>query len=305
MSNGLNDYAANTEMRIGLRKEFPPQLVSKLPATPKRPALDYVSHAAVTDRLNKEAPGWTFELERFIEFTDDKGLPHIMAVYGYMQIGSVRRYEVGEADGLDNYGRELKGAISDFIRRAAMRFGVALDLWSKEALIEEESSPPSEARSAASAPPLGSRAATGTGVAPGEETPVPTASEAGAAKATTGDAADVPASASGTVAASVDAAASGQGALETSALADGEAAASMGESTLPAPQDFELGDPDAKASTDQFERLLTVCGGNKNKAQLRLNRCTGQHFTWESAQEEATRREVAAAITGEKLEGVA
>lgn len=145
--NGLNDFSENTELREGLRRPFDPKLIQKLPATQKRPALDYVGHAAVTDRLNKEAPGWTYEIVRFVEIGGDAssdGLPHLMAVYGYMKIGSVVRYEVGEADGVAEYGRELKGAMSDFIRRAAMRFGVALDMWAKEDLNVALSAAPGE-----------------------------------------------------------------------------------------------------------------------------------------------------------------
>lgn len=145
--NGLNDFAENTELREGLRRPFDAKLINKLPATPKRPPLDYVGHAAVTDRLNKEAPGWTYEIVRFVEIGGDvsaDGLPHLMAVYGYMKIGNVVRYEVGEADGVAEYGRELKGAMSDFIRRAAMRFGVALDMWAKEDLNVALSAAPGE-----------------------------------------------------------------------------------------------------------------------------------------------------------------
>src|SRR6266540_4864150 len=136
--------------RDALRKPFQPNEISKLPGTAKRPPLDYVGHAAVTNRLNNAAPDWTYTIERVevrgsIERVGDErrfvssedGLPHVVAVFGTMTIGGVTRQEVGEVDSFTTYGLELKNAISDFIRRGAMRFGVALDLWSKEDLFSE------------------------------------------------------------------------------------------------------------------------------------------------------------------------
>ena len=140
-------YAENARMRQGLRAAFPPEQIGKLPATAKRPELSYVGHATVTDRLNKEAPDWSYSISpvvvrgtvivegrdrRFVP--DETGLPHVMAVFGSMTVGGVTRQEVGDVESFTTYGDELKKAISDFIRRGAMRFGVALDLWSKEDL---------------------------------------------------------------------------------------------------------------------------------------------------------------------------
>jgi hypothetical protein len=51
-----------------------------------------------------------------------------------MEVAGIRRYEVGEVERPSTYGDEAKKAVSDFIKRAAMRFGVALDLWAKEEL---------------------------------------------------------------------------------------------------------------------------------------------------------------------------
>lgn len=157
----------------GLRKPFDKAEVSRLPSSAKRPALDYVSHAAVTNRLNLSAPGWTYRIEpvvvrgsvvvedRHASFVpDESGLPHVIAVFGEMTIGGVSRQEVGEVDSFSTYGLELKNAISDFIRRAAMRFGVALDLWSKEELSSGESTATSTAGQP-SRPGMGGRAQAG------------------------------------------------------------------------------------------------------------------------------------------------
>src|SRR5207244_6194568 len=72
---------------------------------------------------------------------DPDGMPHLIAVYGWMEVGGVRRWEAGQVDNITTYGDELKKAISDFISRGAMRFGVALDLWSKQDLQTSVSSP--------------------------------------------------------------------------------------------------------------------------------------------------------------------
>ncbi len=112
----------------GLRKPFPPELIGKLPGSAKRPALDYVGHAAVTDRLNQCAPGWEFVvLDRFD--TGDSSWVHAR-----MAIDGVSRDEYGEGD-------DPKKAISDALKRCAMRWGVALDLWSKEDLSSGGPSP--------------------------------------------------------------------------------------------------------------------------------------------------------------------
>jgi len=129
-------FHSDPDMRADLRKPFPPHLISKLPATSKRPALDYVGHAAVTDRLNHAAPDWTYTVEP-VTVVDGGGTPHVVAVLGTLTVGGVSRTEAGAVDSFSSYGQELKEAISDFIRRGAMRFGVALDLWAKEDLTSE------------------------------------------------------------------------------------------------------------------------------------------------------------------------
>jgi hypothetical protein len=90
--------------------------------------LDYVGHAAVTDRLLTVDPLWSWEPFAL----DDVGLPALdkagnlwirLTIHGTARIG------VGD-------GKSAKEAIGDAIRNAAMRFGVALDLWAKDDLTE-------------------------------------------------------------------------------------------------------------------------------------------------------------------------
>lgn len=114
-------FARDQMVRDWLRKPFKPEQIGKLPATARRPALDFVGHAAVTDRLNRIAPDWTYTvLERFL-------FENKIWIHGSMTLGGVTREEFGDGD-------DPKEALGNFLRRAAMRFGVAIDLWSREEL---------------------------------------------------------------------------------------------------------------------------------------------------------------------------
>lgn len=127
-----------------LRKPFPKSVVGKLPKPYKAdsqkgacaechgyhglPAvhLDYVGHAAVTDRLLSVDPEWSWEPLA----VDDHGLPALDGkgnLWIRLTVCGVSRIGVGD-------GKSAKEVIGDAIRNAAMRFGVALDMWSKEDL---------------------------------------------------------------------------------------------------------------------------------------------------------------------------
>ena len=138
------------EQQAALRKPFPRESVGLLPRALKKdspkskcekcggyhgfPAihLDYVGHAAVTDRLLQVDPEWTWEP---VAFGPD-GLPLIDGNGGLwirLTVAGVTRLGYGHPDGKRG-GDAIKEAIGDALRNAAMRFGVALDLWSKEEL---------------------------------------------------------------------------------------------------------------------------------------------------------------------------
>lgn len=88
--------------------------------------LDYVGHAATTDRLLSVDPEWNYQ----IVTVDDSGNPLPVvgkALWIKLTVCGVTRYGYGD-------GSSIKECIGDAIRNAAMRFGVALDLWSKEEL---------------------------------------------------------------------------------------------------------------------------------------------------------------------------
>lgn len=127
-------FQDDQQMRDALRKPFGPGQIGKLPRGGR--SLDYVGHAAVTDRLNRIDPGWNYEIVERVEVEHPDGR-HLIAIIGAITIGGKTMIEAGDVDRPGRYGEELKLAIGDFIRRGAMRFGVALDLWSKEDLAQE------------------------------------------------------------------------------------------------------------------------------------------------------------------------
>ena len=146
----------NPEQALALRKPFPAESVGKLPkpvrsgdpdkgkcvAGSKYSAdgnycggyhsrsvhLDYVGHAATTDRLLTVDPDWSWEPFAL----DEHGLPALDRagnLWIRLTICGTTRIGVGD-------GKSAKECIGDAIRNAAMRFGVALDLWAKEDLVE-------------------------------------------------------------------------------------------------------------------------------------------------------------------------
>jgi hypothetical protein len=160
--------------------------------------IDTVNHAHVTNRLNAAAPGWTHGFDRWVETQGKDGMPHLLAVIGWMEVAGIRRYEVGEVERPSTYGDEAKKAVSDFIKRAAMRFGVALDLWAKEELeasaetTDADSSPasgkqvPSEPKPPASAeggptPDIARPSGAPPNLSPSEDAPVPSGGDSSSA----------------------------------------------------------------------------------------------------------------------------
>ena len=112
------------EAASALRRAFPATSIGKLPKGGIM--IDYVGHAATTDRLLSVDPLWTWEPLG----VDAQGLPAIDAagnLWIRLTVCGVTRIGVGD-------GKNMKERIGDAIRNAAMRFGVALDLWSKEEL---------------------------------------------------------------------------------------------------------------------------------------------------------------------------
>lgn len=132
-----------------LRKPFAPEHISKMPRggrgdntscrecggwhKPGAVHLDFVGHANVTARLLNVDPEWTWEPCAF----DERGLPALVwnsqgapiGLWIKLTVLGVTRYGYGSCEpGKFDAVKEL---IGDAIRNAAMRFGVALDLWAK------------------------------------------------------------------------------------------------------------------------------------------------------------------------------
>ncbi len=115
------------EQSLRLRAPFPPEAIGKIPKGGA--LLDYVGHAATTDRLLQVDPDWTWEPPTSDEL---QRLPGGDGMWIKLTVCGVTRFGWGD-------GKNIKEWISDAIRNAAMRFGVALDLWSKEDLRHDES----------------------------------------------------------------------------------------------------------------------------------------------------------------------
>lgn len=97
--------------------------------------LDYVGHAALTDRLLDADPNWNWEPmsigpDGAPSFDKNGGLWIKLTVCGVTRMG------YGHPDGKSG-GDAIKEVIGDALRNAAMRFGAALDLWHKGDLHDE------------------------------------------------------------------------------------------------------------------------------------------------------------------------
>ncbi|MBU6260603.1 MAG: hypothetical protein KGO01_19485, partial [Burkholderiales bacterium] len=130
-----------------LRAPFPAHQISKLPKPKSKDApkgrcnecggwhglpavhLDYVGHAALTDRLLDADALWAWEPLSL----DAAGLPALDQNGGLwirLTVCGVTRLGYGDAQGKSG-GDAMKERIGDALRNAAMRFGAALDLWHK------------------------------------------------------------------------------------------------------------------------------------------------------------------------------
>ena len=92
--------------------------------------IDYVGHADVTARLLEVDPTWTWDFAA----TSPEGIPWIDTNGGlWIRLTVLGVTRLGYGDPGKNKGRPegTKEAIGDALRNAAMRFGVALDLWAK------------------------------------------------------------------------------------------------------------------------------------------------------------------------------
>lgn len=142
-----------------LRATFPKESYGKLPKAGVPGGLDYVGHAAVTDRLLSVDPFWNWEPLAY----DQNGMPFFVRDQNGKPIGLWIKLTVlgvtrlGFGNVLPNAFDAEKQLIGDALRIAAARFGVALDLWSKaelESVVDAgqgHSAPPATIKQAAQA----------------------------------------------------------------------------------------------------------------------------------------------------------
>lgn len=99
---------------------------------PKMIHLDYVGHAALTDRLLEADPMWSWEPAALAPnglplFDQTGGLWIRLTVCGVTRLG----YGHAPSKEFQEPGAREKEIIGDALRNAAMRFGAALELWHK------------------------------------------------------------------------------------------------------------------------------------------------------------------------------
>jgi len=107
-----------------------PKIIGKLPRGGT--SLDFVGHADVTKMLIEIDSEWTwepvaFDVNGLPAYRVENGMAHMA---GWMTIHGVRRLGIGSVQA--SKPDLLKELASDFIRNAAMRFGVCLALWTKQ-----------------------------------------------------------------------------------------------------------------------------------------------------------------------------
>lgn len=106
-----------------------PKIVGKLPKGGRQ--LDFVGHADVTKFLLEIDPHWSW-----VPIAWDNGRPAIhvengiATMWGELRILGQARLGVGSVEAKKpDLDKEL---VSDFLRNAAMRFGICLSLWTKQ-----------------------------------------------------------------------------------------------------------------------------------------------------------------------------
>jgi hypothetical protein len=153
----MSDEVTNEQLKglKALREPFPETAISQLPKPTKKQTdevranwqagircticggwhhkdvihLDYVGHAALTDRFLTVDPLWTWEP---VSFGED-GQPIVDrdgGIWIRLTILGVTRLGYGDAGGKSG-GDAMKERIGDALRNAGMRFGCALELWHK------------------------------------------------------------------------------------------------------------------------------------------------------------------------------
>ena len=150
--NDMTQPAPKPDGLEAMRVPFPDAFISKLPKGtkaqnecapaekvncricggwhhPKVVHLDYVGHAAITQRLLDADPHWSWEP---LAYGPD-GLPKLDDFGGmWIRLTVAGHTRLGYGDAAGKHGTNaIKEVIGDALRNAAMRFGAALELWHK------------------------------------------------------------------------------------------------------------------------------------------------------------------------------
>ena len=125
---------------VDLLSPFPQELVRKAPAGKFG---DYVPHAHYVERLRDSGVKYTWQCEAVYgtyngekRIVGAKGTITIEGMGSYDGFGDVDTFKLGNAK--FNDGTNLKDAESDAFKRACMRFGLGVELWSGSKQSEEE-----------------------------------------------------------------------------------------------------------------------------------------------------------------------
>ena len=123
-----------------LLKPFPRELVKPAPAGKFG---DYVPHAHYVERLRDSGIQYTWQCEPI--YSTHQGEKRIVGAKGTITIEGMGSYDgFGDIDTFKlnndkfNDGTNLKDAESDAFKRACMRFGLGVELWSGSVESEEE-----------------------------------------------------------------------------------------------------------------------------------------------------------------------
>jgi len=132
----MNEVTAiGDPIRKVLERPFPPEKVKQKRGQGNR-QMSYISHGLVTERLNDADQNWESRTMATHIYTGADGMPHCAGVEIELTVDGVSRVEAGGPQRQDGFANEIKNSYSDALKRAAMRFGVALEMW--ESLLDAE-----------------------------------------------------------------------------------------------------------------------------------------------------------------------
>lgn len=137
----MENWEQQSEMLRGVLDKYgtpDPKIVGKLPKGGIM--LDFVGHADVNKALIEIDPLWTWQPVAW----DDDGMPKIKIANGVATMWGIMtihgKQMLGVATVQANKPDLYKELASDFLRNAAMRFGIYLSLWTKNEW-EEQATP--------------------------------------------------------------------------------------------------------------------------------------------------------------------